>query len=61
MNINVIEEAIANIASASKALEKYCNDPENYNLFASHLLDKITWELRKRADDLREINYLYVS
>ena len=61
MNANIIEEAIANIASTSEALEKYCNDPKNYNSYAEHLLEQMSWELHKQANDLKEINYLYVS
>ena len=61
MNANIIEEAIANIASTSEALEKDCNDPKNYNSYAAHLLEQMSWELHKQANDLKEINYLYVS
>lgn len=61
MNANIIEQAIANIASTSEALEKYCNDPKHYNSYASELLEKMSWELNKQANELREINYLYVS
>jgi uncharacterized protein YeaO (DUF488 family) len=56
---NVVEKAIANIAATSEALEKYCNDPKNYNSYASHLLEHMCWELHKQANDLREISYRY--
>jgi len=58
---NPVEKAIANIAATSEALEKYCNDPKNYNSYASHLLESMCWELHKQANDLREINNLYGS
>jgi hypothetical protein len=62
ININTIEEAIANIASTSQTLEKYCNDPENRcSPCAVSLLERMSWELHKLAGDLSEINYYYVS
>jgi hypothetical protein len=62
MDKNIIEEAIANIASTSKAIEKYCNDPNNRcSPYAANLLEQMSWELHKQANDLAEINYLYVS
>lgn len=62
MNQNVIQEAIANIAATSEALEKYCNDPNRHcSPYAAHLLERMSWELHKQADELEEINYLYVS
>jgi len=56
---NVIEEAIVNIASTSAALEKYCNDPKNYNSYASQILEKMSWELHKQANELKELKYNY--
>jgi hypothetical protein len=62
MEENIIEQAIANIAATSKALEKYSNDPNNRcGSFAANLLEVMSWELHKKANDLAEINYLYVS
>lgn len=55
----VIKEAIANIASTSEALEKFCNDPKNYNSFAASLLEQMSWELHKKANDLKEFQYDY--
>jgi hypothetical protein len=59
MSNQVIEEAIANIASTSIALEKFCNDPKNYNSSGSQLLEQISWELHKQANDLKEFQYIY--
>jgi hypothetical protein len=56
-----LDQAIANIDATSEALEKYCNDPKNYNSYASQLLEHMSWELHKQANELKEINYLYVS
>lgn len=62
MDANIIEQAIANIAATSEALEKYCNDPDSRcSPFAANLLEIMSWELHKKANDLAEINYLYVS
>lgn len=58
---NIIEQAIANIAATSGALEKYCNDPKNYNSYAAKLLEHMSWELHRKANELKEINQLYVS
>lgn len=59
--MNAIEEAIANVALASEAIRKYCNDPENYcSSYAANLLEQMSWELHKQAEDLKEINYLCV-
>jgi hypothetical protein len=59
MNNNVIQEAIANMASTSEALEKFCNDPKNYNSVGSEILERMSWELYKQSNDLREIQYMY--
>lgn len=61
MNANIIEDAIANISATSEALEKYCSDPRNYNSCTAHLLEHMSWELHRQANELREINQLYVS
>ena len=58
---NIIEQAIANITSSSEALEKYSNDPKNYNSPVSHLLSIMSLELHKQSNNLKEINYLYMS
>ena len=58
-NRNIIEEAIANISSTSLALEKYCSDPKNFNSCSFLLLEQMSWELHKHANDLREFNYNY--
>jgi chaperonin cofactor prefoldin len=59
MSNQVIDEAIANIASTSEALDKICNDPKNYNSYGSQLLEQMSWELHKQANDLKELQYTY--
>ena len=59
---NIIQQAIANIACTSEAIEKYCNDPKSRcSPYAANLLERMSWELNKQAEELREIDYLYVS
>jgi hypothetical protein len=59
MKSNVIAEAIANIASTSAVLEKYSSDPKNYNVMGTELLERMSWELQKQSDQLRELQYMY--
>jgi hypothetical protein len=61
-NKNVVEEAIANIAATSQALEIFCNDPDRRcSPYAANLLEVMAYKLHKLAGDLSEINYNYVS
>jgi hypothetical protein len=59
MNSSIVEDAIANIASTSEALEKFCNDPKNYNSYGITLLERMSWELHKQAADLQEMQSYY--
>lgn len=59
MTNKVIQEAIANMASTSAALEKFCNDPKNYNSYGSHLLEQMSLELRRKSIDLQEFHSNY--
>lgn len=59
MEKNIIQEAIANMASTSEALDKYCNDPKNYNSYGSELLEQMSYELHKQATQLKEFQYNY--
>ncbi len=59
MGNTIIEEAIANIASTSQALENYCNDPKNYNSYGAQLIEQMSWELHKQANQLKEFQYHY--
>ena len=58
-NKTIINEAIANMASTSAALERFCHDPKNYNSFGAQLLENMSRELCKQANDLKEIQYMY--
>ncbi len=59
MKENTIQEAIANIASTSQSLEKFCNDPKNYNSGGAEILERMSWELHKHSNDLRALQYMY--
>ncbi len=59
MENTIIQEAIANIASTSQALEKYCNDPKNYNSYGAQLIEQMSWELHRQANQLKEFQYQY--
>lgn len=59
MENTIIQEAIANIASTSEALEKYCNNPKNYNSYGSQLLEQMSYELYKQANELKEFQCRY--
>lgn len=54
-----IEVASANIAAIAKGLESFINKPENYNSFASSLMESTIRELEKQASNIREIEYMY--
>lgn len=60
MNTNTVEEAIANIAATSEALDKFCNNPKSHcSADTANLLERMSWELHKLSNELQEINYLY--
>lgn len=59
---DTVEMAIANISATSQTLGKMSNDPNHHlSPYASNLIERMSWELHKLADDLKEINYNYVS
>lgn len=49
-----IADAIANIASTSAALEKFCNHPKNYNSYGASLLEQMSRQLQGQARDLEQ-------
>lgn len=56
---DVIEKAITSIDDASRALERYCNELENFNASSANLIEQMSWSLLKQANELREIKYMY--
>lgn len=54
-----MEAAYANIAATAQGLEKFINRPENYNSFASTLMEEVIRDLEKQASTLRELQYMY--
>lgn len=59
MKSKEVETACANIAATANSLQKFINKPENYNSFASSLLQETVRELQKQASSIREIEYMY--
>lgn len=59
MEDKIISDAIANMAATSQALEKFCNDPKNYNSYGAQLLEQMSWELQKKSNELKEFQYNY--
>jgi len=59
---STVQQAISNIAATSELIEKFCKDPNSRcSPYAANLLEQVSWELHKTAEELKEINYLYVS
>ena len=58
MENQVISDAIANMAATSAALDKFCNDPKNYNSYGANLLEQMSWELHKQANELKDLQYM---
>jgi len=54
-----MKAAIANIAASAKVLEDFINRPENYNSFASTLMEQAIRELQKQSRNIDEIEYMY--
>lgn len=59
MKSKEMEAAYANIAATAQGLEKFINRPENYNSFASTLMEEVIRDLEKQASTLRELQYMY--
>jgi len=59
MKNNEIKAAIANISATTKMLESFINKPENYNSFASSLMETAIREIQKQAEAIHEIEYMY--
>ncbi len=59
MSNTMINDVIANIASTSRILENFCNDPKNYNTAGAEVLEKISLDLNRKIEDLKEIQFLY--
>jgi len=50
-----MNDAINNLEKLSEALAKAANDPKHYNSPRSHYLEIMSWELHRKANELREI------
>lgn len=54
-----LEAASANIVATANGLEKFINKPENYNSFASSLMEAAIRELKLQADTIEQLEYMY--
>jgi hypothetical protein len=61
MEKNMIEEAIANVASALLLVKKYYKSSDAYSDEAINLLEKVYLQLLEIHIELEKINFLYVS
>ena len=59
MKSKEMQAASANIAATAKILEKFINEPQNYNSFASSLMLDVIKELETQASNIKEIEYMY--
>lgn len=57
--MNAISEAIKNLEVVSKSLESFANKPENYNTQYAGYLEVMSWEMLKKANQLKEMKELY--
>lgn len=53
--MKTIDLAIKNLENISLVLEKTANSQENYNSEYSRYLENISYEMRRHANDLREV------
>ncbi len=57
--MNEISNAIQNLETMSKALEKLSNDPKHYNSYYANHLEQLSWDLFKMGKELVQINYAF--
>ncbi len=53
------KDVIKNLETMSQALEKVANSPQHYNSEYAIYLERMSWEMHKQANDIREIEYLF--
>jgi hypothetical protein len=57
--MNPLTETISNMELISIALEKVANKQENYNKPYAEYLEHISYDIRKSANELKEIAFVY--
>lgn len=53
------KQAITNLQTMSQALERIANKPEIYNSDYGYYLEQFSFEMRRQAAQLREVEYLF--
>lgn len=56
---NEITTAISNLTMTMEVLDRACNDEKNFNTELGHILEQMSYEALKFANELKEIRYLY--
>jgi hypothetical protein len=54
-----MKAASANIVAIAKGLENFIDRPENYNSFASSLIEETIRELKKQASYIDDLDYMF--
>lgn len=57
--MSAMTEAIKNLETTTHVLDKFVNDPKNYNTVYSHYLEQMSWEMVRQANELKEIQNFY--
>ncbi len=57
--MNAISEAVQNLDAAINILDQHANNPQNYNdLYAIHF-EKISWEIYRQMNEIKDISNRY--
>ena len=55
--MNNISEAITNLEISMQSLDKFVNDPKNYNSAYASYLEGLSWEIYKKTNELKVLEY----
>lgn len=54
-----LHDAIRSLETSTQAIDKFLDDPKNYNSIYAHYLESISWEMHKQTNELKELQYRY--
>ena len=57
-NMNA-KDVIKNLEVMSQTLEKVANSPQHYNSEYAIYLERMSWEMHKQANEIRELEYMF--
>jgi hypothetical protein len=57
--MNAIEKVIYHCEAARDELLKLSNDPSVYNSYLSEVTESMGWELHRRTEDLKSVQFYY--